>query len=107
MVGEPDGEGVTATMSGVAIAAKDPPSALDDLSVGAVVAAQVSVANEVADAIAVWAGSEFELAGESVPIILVAVEEDFGSHGWAWEKLRVVKSAGYEKFYRGEVRGAG
>jgi hypothetical protein len=74
-VGLPDAEGVSATGSAVAVAAKDTVSAVGFLAgLGLVVAVQMTVAIERADLLATWTRGEFEAVGNGVPFVFVAVK---------------------------------
>ena len=102
-VGEPDAEGVPAAGPGVAVAAKDPPGADRWPVVALVIAIGRTMPIQRADDPAVRTGRQFELLGNRVPLLVVAVKPL--AHGDrasakiailpAWGRCGVV--AGYEK----------
>jgi len=71
-VGAPDADGSAATLASIAITAKDPAGA-DRFSPwgGVVIAAQIAVANERADDLAVRTGRQLEPLRQGVPFLVV------------------------------------
>jgi len=114
LVGEPDAERPAAAMPCIAVAAKDPPGAYG-LSLGAalVIAAQIAVANQRADHLAVWTGRLLKPFRNRDPFLGAAEEPSLLAHAAlpprkavilpAWGRGGVV--AGYEKAPLSGVRG--
>ena len=89
LVGEPEGEGTTAAVSCLAVAAKDASCPDGPALRGVVKAVKEAVANEVADAFAVGTGDELELLGESVPLVGTGKKPAQRVHGCLGRKRRL------------------
>jgi hypothetical protein len=97
LVSEPDAEGASAAASQLAIAAKDA-SSTEGFSFGAgvVEAVQGTMANQVANGVAVGTWSEFEPLDNGVPLTSVAEKQ--------WQRNHVgPRSSGKGPWYRREV----
>ena len=80
-VGAPDAERPPATTTGMAVAAKDPPCA-DRFSLGValVVAAQIAVANQRADHLAMRTRHQLEPLSHRVPFLVAATKPSLLAH---------------------------
>lgn len=100
LVGEEDAEGLAAAGACIAIAAKDAAGAAGPpLGMAFVKTVEKAMANEVADGFAVGARGQFELFGEGVPFVVVAVKPRLVAHAASSEKRRLYRN--------GEARGSG